>query len=102
ISKPRGLPRPPSSWSSSLSCLFNQFVTTKAIQDIDLWSTCSSNEINPNSTNQSNIGTLLSYLSSNSTSNKEFYNTALMGTNGFETRVGGDKADKVGQTVIAC
>ncbi|MCI62355.1 cysteine-rich receptor-like protein kinase, partial [Trifolium medium] len=46
------------------------------------------NETTPNSAYQLNTRTLLSYLSSNATANKEFYNTTVAGKNHSDTVYG--------------
>ncbi|KAK7269974.1 hypothetical protein RIF29_22803 [Crotalaria pallida] len=55
------------------------FAATKAQGSTFLGSSCIGKTVTPNSTLQLNLETLRSYLSSNATSNKDFYNTTVVG-----------------------
>ncbi|XP_068491687.1 cysteine-rich receptor-like protein kinase 6 isoform X2 [Phaseolus vulgaris] len=60
---------------------FINFVTSEAQFGNDFsGQNCSGSPTTPNSSFQSNVRTLLSYLSSNATANKPFYNTTVTGT----------------------
>ncbi|KAJ1376482.1 Gnk2-homologous domain [Sesbania bispinosa] len=66
--------------------IFNNFVTATAQDDLNYY--CSGDKITPNSAFQLNLRTLLSYLSSNATGNREFYNTTVTGRNHSDTVYG--------------
>ncbi|KAG4394959.1 hypothetical protein GLYMA_20G137400v4 [Glycine max] len=66
------------------------FVTTIAQFDRDIPDrVCSNNLTTPNSTFQLNVKTLLSYLSSNATANKQYYNTTVGSRNHSDSTVYG-------------
>ncbi|XP_058763749.1 cysteine-rich receptor-like protein kinase 10 [Vicia villosa] len=73
-----------------LVCFMN-FATAKAKNDDDIPSvSCSdNNETTPNSVFQLNLKSLLSYLSSNATANKEFYSTTVADINNSSNTVYG-------------
>ncbi|KAL5194988.1 Cysteine-rich receptor-like protein kinase 25 [Glycine soja] len=73
-----------------LLTLTNNFVTTIAqFGRGDLNYDCSDNLTTPNSTFQLNVKTLLSYLSSNATANKQYYNTTVGSRNHSDSTVYG-------------
>ncbi|KAL2324313.1 hypothetical protein Fmac_023371 [Flemingia macrophylla] len=68
---------------------FINLITVKAGLDDGLRSFyCSENLTTPNSAFQKNLRTLFSYLSSNATANKQYYNTTVAGRNHSDTVYG--------------
>ncbi|TKY50953.1 cysteine-rich receptor protein kinase 23 [Spatholobus suberectus] len=68
---------------------FTNFVTTKAQFDQGVLNyTCSLSQTTPNNAFHLNLRTLLSYLFSNATAKKQFYNTIVSSRNHFDTIYG--------------
>lgn len=73
-----------------LVCFLSFLTTEAATDDIGSWEfSCSdNNKTTPNSVFERNLRTLLSYLSSNATANKDFYNATVTGRNPSDTVYG--------------